>query len=186
MRGATRAGMLALIAFPYSLLCAGSRPEKPDTLSCAFPGSDSEAGYIDLPACLVLADTALSILPRAAGKLKYDRRGIAWIGSKEHGWVMVGKRRGVLQWGIATMDNSHDEFNSGLVRVNRNGKWGYADRSGRLKIPLAYDGAFPFENGAAKVCVGCAETPDGEYHTFKGGDWFTLDSKGNRKPIKAA
>jgi hypothetical protein len=42
-------------------------------------------------------------------------------------------------------------FSEDLVAVNRNGKWGYVDRAGRVVIPFQFEGAGPFHEGLAGV-----------------------------------
>jgi hypothetical protein len=42
-------------------------------------------------------------------------------------------------------------FSEGLASVERGGKWGYIDRSGRYSIPATFDSAMPFCDGIAAV-----------------------------------
>ena len=44
-----------------------------------------------------------------------------------------------------------DEFSEGLASVEKDGKEGYIDKTGRIVIPLEYDKAYSFRNGKAKV-----------------------------------
>lgn len=42
-------------------------------------------------------------------------------------------------------------FSEGLVAVEKDGKWGYADKSGSLVIPCEWDTAWGFDEGLALV-----------------------------------
>ena len=95
--------------------------------------------------------------------------------------MYVSRTGKVVIRGIPVMDNAADSFHDGLVRIVRNGKYGFSNRRGQMVIPPIYDGAMPFENGRAAVCKGCeskAVEPDGEYHIFAGGVWFQINTKG--------
>lgn len=56
------------------------------------------------------------------------------------------------------------EFTEGLGRVKQNGKFGFADKTGKLVIPVKYDGADAFTEGFAAV--------------FLAGKAFFIDKKG--------
>ena len=45
-------------------------------------------------------------------------------------------------------------LNDGLYPVKTNGKWGYADESGNIKIEASFDAALPFSGNAAAVMSG--------------------------------
>jgi hypothetical protein len=100
----------------------------------------------------------------------------------EYGNLFVKENGQIVLWGVVNMDNGADQFKNGLVRIKRNGKWGYADKKGEIIIKPGYDGAMPFDNGVGKVCVGCiekcGENSDCEYHFFNGGKWYYLDTHG--------
>jgi hypothetical protein len=90
--------------------------------------------------------------------------------------------RGVAIAGVAVMDNWADSFHNGLVRFVRDGKYGFANRKGRVVIPSVYDGAMNFEKGLASVCKRCVNKcsdPECEHHLFSEGEWFQIDTKGN-------
>ena len=79
------------------------------------------------------------------------------------------------------MDNGADSFHDGLVRIVRNGKYGFANRRGQVVIPPIYDGALNFEKGRAEACKGCqskCDDRDCEHHSFAGGEWFRINTKG--------
>lgn len=47
-----------------------------------------------------------------------------------------------------------------LEPVYKNGRWGYADRGGKVVIPARFDAALPFANGVARVGVVDEELPE--------------------------
>lgn len=57
-------------------------------------------------------------------------------------------------------DRSYDLFSDGLILVQRNGKYGYADRNGKEVIPCTYYSASNFRNGIAMV----QEEEDGNFY----------------------
>lgn len=62
-----------------------------------------------------------------------------------------------------------------------NGKIGYLDRNRRIAIPAQYDGAFPFRNCTALVCIGCDPdrwTKDAPEVAACTGKAFVIDESG--------
>lgn len=82
---------------------------------------------------------------------------------------------------VYMFDNGPDGDQEGYFRVRAKGKIGYASaRTGLLTIPAKYDGAFPFQNGIADVCVGCQEERDVDGHGhWVGGAWHKINRQGN-------
>jgi hypothetical protein len=137
-------------------------------------------GFDEARACLVERDSLLS-LSETGRKLLGKRTTAAWLHSPEREWIRVDRKGKVVLVGVATLDNGPDPFRSGLVRVRSKGKWGYAEESGRFRIPAEYDGALPFTAGKAKACKGCQEvcaTPACEAKSLVGGQWVLLNPKG--------
>lgn len=77
-------------------------------------------------------------------------------------------------------DNGPDYFEEGLARSPRDGKVGFVNERLELVVPREWDFAFPFANGVARVCAGCAaQREEGEEHSeVKGGLWGYVDRKG--------
>ncbi len=131
----------------------------------------------------------LSIFHRCAGKdaagrihfsrrrlrsMAYDGRGLAsvFVG----GWRYVardGRSAPVMTW-----DNGPDPFASGLARSPDGGKVGYIDPRLRIVIAARFDGAYPFENGRAVVCIGCRIVSEGEHSSYVEGRWGCIDRRG--------
>jgi WG containing repeat len=127
------------------------------------------------------AKGALTIAPAFLKELSFDAHGFAAVRSPTEGWMYVNRRGRVVITGVPVMDNWADSFHDGLVRIVRNGKYGFANRRGQVVIYPIYDGAMNFEKGGAAVCKGCETKCVGrecEYQIFSGGQWFRISTKG--------
>src|SRR5689334_19943597 len=140
------------------------------TQSCLF---DFERG--EVADCVrVRADGSRSIAARYLKELPYGPEGLAPVRGVD-GWMYVNRGGRVVITGVPTFENGADEFHDGLVRFVKNHKYGFADRNGNTVIAPKYDGAMRFENGRAKVCLGCVDKcvePECEHHVFSGGRWL--------------
>lgn len=65
---------------------------------------------------------------------------------------------------------------SGLKPVYENGRWGYADRSGKVVIPARFDAARPFARGVAQVGLVDEELP--EIDASPNIKWGLIDERG--------
>lgn len=143
--------------------------------------SDPERG--EVPNCLRENKAGeLFVAPQYLKELKFDARGLAAVNSPKFGWMYVNRSGKVLIRGVAAMDNGADQFQDGLVRIVKDGNYGFANRRGQVVIPPIYNGAMNFEKRHAAVCIGCEnECVDSacERHSFVGGEWFRIDTKGN-------
>jgi hypothetical protein len=113
-------------------------------------------------------------------ELHYGANGLAGV-HDAGGWIYVNRRGKVVITGVPTFDNGPDQFHECLVRFERDQKYGFADRKGKVVIPPQYDGAMPFDGGHAKVCLGCVDKcgdPECEHHIFSGGEWLLVDKNG--------
>jgi hypothetical protein len=81
------------------------------------------------------------------------------------------------------MDSGTDVFHRELVRLEHDRKYGFADRRGRIVIPVRYDGALNSDEEGPKVCVGCRMEKSGEYGLFTGGHWFSADGRGHLRAV---
>jgi hypothetical protein len=154
-----------------------AKSTSPDT-SCLY---DFERGTV--PDCMrESANGELFVSQRVLKQLRFDSHGLAAVRSAANGWMYVSRTGKVVISGVPTMDNWADTFHDGLVRIVRNGKYGFSNRTGELVIAAVYDGAMNFEGRKAKVCKGCTNKcidRDCEYHGFSGGEWLEIDTKGN-------
>jgi hypothetical protein len=155
-------------------------PNSPESYSCFFDYDKPEE-----PNCLMGgAVGGLYVVPKMRKRLNYDSNGLATIHNSTYDWMYVNRAGKVIIRGVPYFDNGADDFNDGLVRFVRDGKYGYADRTGKVQIAPAYDGAYPLEKGHAIVCNACTIKSDsqGEHHWFAGGQWFLIDTKGAATP----
>jgi hypothetical protein len=108
---------------------------------------------------------------------RFERNGLASL-ALGGGWAYVDRAGRLAP--VMTYDNGADPFRNGLARALVGGRIGYVDRRLRLAIPARYDGAWPFENGRAVVCVGCVATrhSSGEHGGWEGGRWGCIDPRG--------
>jgi hypothetical protein len=151
--------------------CAYSSKAKSDVVQVDHCASADAAGHIHLKRQHLRA-------------LDYDRYGLAsvYIGG---GWRYVS-RDGRLA-SVMTMDNGADPFADGLARSPVGAKVGFINRDFVLVIPSRYDGALPFENGSAAVCIDCKLTSEGEHSSYEGGRWACIDGHGHeRQPFRAS
>lgn len=82
-------------------------------------------------------------------------------------------------------DNGPDDVREGLYRVvDREGRMGFADESGRVVIAPRFAFAFPFQNGRARV-TDRGQRRDvpgsgGEYGVWDSPEWYVIDRSGTR------
>lgn len=77
-------------------------------------------------------------------------------------------------------DNGPDYLSDGLFRIRKNGKIGYADEEGQIRIDPQFACAGPFENGRARVAYTCDIVPDGEHSSMESDQWFYIDRRGSK------
>jgi hypothetical protein len=161
---------LAALSLLSSAVCQTSGSGRPCTFDFNRP---------DVPNCIYTGKLGSTVSSRYLRELVFDQFGLAPVYSHEEGWMYVNRRGRVVLSGVARMDNWADTFHDGLVRVVRNGKYGFANRKGTIVVPAAYDGALNFENGAAEVCNNCrCDERDSEHCALTGGQWSRIDTSG--------
>jgi hypothetical protein len=94
------------------------------------------------------------------------------------GWSYIDRSGQVIVKDVALFDNGGSPFHHGLVRINRDEKWGLANSKGKLVVPLEFDGLLEFSSGRWLACKGCKTQRSGEYSFFDGGSWFAIDQRG--------
>ncbi|UEQ79070.1 WG repeat-containing protein [Chryseobacterium arthrosphaerae] len=91
----------------------------------------------------------------------------------------VYDRKGNFLYKPYLFDNGADYFSEGLRRFVKNGKIGFADRSGKTVIQPRHDFAASFNYGYAVFCDGCDwEKTDDEHPAIVGGTWGVMNIKG--------
>jgi len=147
------------------LLCAAALAAQP----LPFESPDGRWGYRDGRGRIVIA-------PRYRVAQPFSR-GLAAVFDEPGGWAYID-RKGAVVVRPVPFDNGPDYFREGLVRIVREGKYGFADRRGRVAIPPRFDFAEPFAGGRARVCVGCRAVSMGEHRAMEGGKWGVIDRTG--------
>lgn len=105
--------------------------------------------------------------------------GIVWSeGSPQPGYIAIDQE-GKLLYEVYFFDNGPDWPEEGLFRILRNGKIGYADQDGFIRIEPRYECASQFSEGRAKVALECDLIPDGEYTRMESDQWIYIDREGN-------
>ena len=91
------------------------------------------------------------------------------------GKLIVADKTNQEIYQIYYFDNWPDEAQDGVYRIRQGNKIGFADAvTGKIVIDAIYDCAYPFEDGKAKVGIGCKTETDGEHSWWVGGDWTTI------------
>ena len=89
---------------------------------------------------------------------------------------------GRLLYEVYFYDNGPDWPEEGLFRILRNGKIGYADEEGFIRIEPRFACASQFAEGKAKVALDCELVPDGEYTRMESEEWFFINQEGEVVP----
>lgn len=110
--------------------------------------------------------------------LDFDGRGLASV-NIDGGWYYV--RRGGRSAPVMTTDNAAEPFSEGLARSPVGGKIGFIDLHLALVIPARYDGALPFQDAGAEVCIDCKLVSHGEHSSYEGGRWACIDHHGHER-----
>ena len=123
---------------------------EPALLDCAYaPGGGEMQSFSDCAS--KDARGGVHLQPRRRARLGYDRDGLASVFVE--GWYYLARDGNSAA--VMAFDNGPDPFAEGLARAPIGGKIGYIDRHLRRVIPARFDGAFPFAQGRAAVCIGC-------------------------------
>ena len=152
--------------------------------------SRPEPEFTRFPSCATAKkDGTVELLPEHLAAVDFDSTGIAAIRIAEEFYYVRSDGRTAR---VPTLDNWADDFAEGLVRFFRTvdgvEKIGYADRDLVEVVSPRFDWAFPFSDGRAIVCIGCALGPaDSEGHrSVEGGRWGAIDPSGREiVPIDA-
>ena len=157
-----------------------------NTVPCVYATEDNDpyvaeiqprgnCGYID-NGRLIICDTSLS-------KLTFTTEGLSSLLTNTFGWVFVRRNGEAIQ--TVTFDNGPDIISEGLLRYIDEGKVGFIDKYGEIKIRAAYTFAFPFQRDLSMVCNDCIKKQDGEHSIMVEGTWGYIDKNGNEVvPVK--
>jgi WG containing repeat len=116
----------------------------------------------------------------------FNEYGLAAFTILSFGRVYINRTGRIIIRDVAFFDNGPDDFHHGLVRIERDGKWGYADPTGRIVVPMQYSCALNYKDQYTDIgpilCVGCHSQKVGEYTDCDGGKWFRTDPHGTLTP----
>jgi hypothetical protein len=167
------AGTLWSVAGPVS---------NPDHGCTYFPKAKSDVLHVDHCARLDAAGH-FHLRHQHLLALDFGRNGLASV-YIDGGWYYV-RRDGRLA-AVMTMDNGAEPFSEDLARSPVGGKIGFINRNLALVIPARYDGALPFADAGAEVCLDCKLVSHGEHSSYEGGRWACIDRHGHeREPFSA-
>jgi hypothetical protein len=156
---------------------APAQPNSP----CAV---DSEDLPFHFPACALVQLHGEPHVPhKYLAGLEFNEYGLTWLQLFPGGYVYVNRNGRIVIRDVSQMDNGADWFHRGLVRLQRDAKYGFADWTGRIVVPIRYDGAGNDDQAGPSVCVGCKTVQEGEHSSFVGGTWFSVDSRGGLHEI---
>jgi hypothetical protein len=110
--------------------------------------------------------------------LDFGQHGLASV-YIDGGWYYV-RRDGRLA-PVMTMDNGAEPFSEGFARSRVGGKIGFINLNLALAIPARYDGALPFGDAGAEVCIDCKLVSHGEHSWYEGGRWACIDHNGHER-----
>lgn len=133
-------------------------------------------GCVDKRGNVVLPFEYLSISP-------FSPAGIAAVVHSQHGPQYVDAT-GKLRYEAFNFENGPDELSDGRARFVQDGKIGFVDENFEIAIPAQYDSAMYFDEGTARVCIGCdpriwkKDAPEG----LEQGRVFYIDTTGKEVP----
>jgi hypothetical protein len=171
---------LLAICFGFSVPLSAQSPHTPRESPCVVEDIDTPT----MPACVIQTrGDGLYIPKRYWMHSSFNRYGLSGFWIQSFGRVYINRSGRILIRDVALMDNGLDDFHHGLVRINRDQMWGYADPSGRIVVPVKYSCALnykdKYEDIGPFVCVGCRIEQQGDYQACVDGTWFSVDSHGN-------
>jgi hypothetical protein len=138
-----------------------------------------------MPACVIESRNGILYIPKKYWKYPaFNRYGLSAFTIDSFGRVYINRAGRIVIRDVAFMDNAPDDFHHGLVRINRDEMWGYADSTGRVVVPLKYSCALNFADIGPLLCVGCRIVQQGEYHSCLDGHWFHADRQGHLTPAQ--
>ena len=140
-----------------------------------------------MPACVVQQRKSDLYIPKKYWMHpQFNRYGLAGFIIMDFGRVYVNRAGRVVIRDVANYDNGVDEFHHGLVRIERDGKYGFADEKGRIVLPAQYICAMNYVGVAGdfgpSVYVGGTVVSHGEHSWCEGGKWFRIDKRGKLTP----
>ena len=163
-------------------LCGFASAQTAKQASCVVEGTDTPT----MPPCVVQSRNGTLFIPKKYWMHpEFNRYGLSALTIESFGRVYINRSGRIVIRNVALMDNAPDEFHHGLVRVNREGMWGYADPSGRIVVPVTYSCAINFKDIGPLICIACRMEQMDDHQACHGGKWFQTDASGHLTPSHA-
>lgn len=161
-----------------SIFISACGPEKDNYLIRFSVGESDEmvslSGYLNSK-----GDTIIPI-----GKYDYyyndTIRSFGMVVEKGTGKILGIDQNGTELYEVFNYDNGPDEIQSGLFRIIKNEKIGYADPDGKIIIEPQFACAYPFDGDFAKVSDDCETVKEGEHAMWESENWYQITQNGNR------
>jgi hypothetical protein len=158
-------------------------------VGAANAGEFGECGYIPKPTeqlpspewemfkqCALYEDGVLRIAKEHLANLDFGDKNITSLFAAGQHFYLKPDGRFLP---VIAYDNGADPYREGLTRSLLDGKIAYYNMDLKLVLAPGYDWAWPFEDGRAMVCRGCAPAPtNGEHTAVTGGVWGYIDKNG--------
>jgi len=117
----------------------------------------NEHGYMDVPGCMgggYIDKTGAIAIPPQFREVDDFSEGLTYVETEDGEYVFIDTKGDVA----LKFDFDYDtlwghSFSEGLVAVRIDGKFGYADKTGRIVIVPQFDEVYPFREGVACVCI---------------------------------
>lgn len=133
-----------------------------------------------MPSCVIQSRNGVLFIPKKYWMHPaFNHYGLSAFTIESFGCVYINRSGRIVIRDVGLVDNGPDEFHHGLVRINRNEMWGYADSSGRIVVPVKYSCAINSDDSGPLVCVGCRIEQQGEYQACRDGHWLHADTRGH-------
>jgi hypothetical protein len=107
-------------------------------------------------------------------------RNLGMVIERETGKILGIDQNATELFEVFNYDNGPDYVESGLFRIIKNGRIGYANPQGEIIIEPGFECAYPFEGNFAQVADTCKTIKYGEYSTSKSGNWYQITKQGKR------
>jgi hypothetical protein len=119
------------------------------------------------------------VIPAEYMRAEAFQNQIAFVADRQK-WMIIDTKGKIIPITpfLIEENNMPDAFSNGLARLEKDGKIGYYDNTGRVVIAPQFAFGYPFEGGKAKVCTDCKKETK-KNKTEYVGKFFFIDTTGN-------
>lgn len=104
----------------------------------------------------------------------------AIVYSKERGLIGINQQEQKLFHAVWNGEGGPIEEQDGMILIQENGQYGFANAQGEIVIAPIYSCAESFYNGKAKVSFKCYRTDEDEHFPWRWVNSFYINKKGER------